>query len=80
MTRLRLLLLILVSCTVMFIGWLILACLYWTESKRAIAYIGFIIAFISVLGQITTLAIILRERQMRRSLMSVDTYSDSDHI
>ncbi|MCO6504009.1 MAG: hypothetical protein J6568_01145 [Snodgrassella sp.] len=62
MTRFKLLLLILGSCTVMFIGWLILASLNWLENKRFIAYICFILAFISVLGQITALAFTLRER------------------
>ena len=64
----------------MFIGWLILACLYWIENKRAIACIGFIIAFFSVLGQISTLAIILRERQIGRSVMPVNVHCDSDQV
>lgn len=68
MNRLNLLLLILLSCTVMFTGLLILACLYWVENRHGMAIVCFALTFISVLGQITALASSLRERnQQQRS-------------
>lgn len=63
MRRTKLFLLILASCTVLFVALLILGCLYWREEKSIIATICFILAFFSVLGQITALALTLRERQ-----------------
>ena len=63
MRRTKLFLLILASCTVLFVALLILGCLYWLEKKSIIATVCFILAFFSVLGQITALALTLRERQ-----------------
>lgn len=75
MTKFKLLLLILASCTFMFIGWIILGCYYWVQNQRNIALMCCLLAFVSALGQFAALAFTLRERaaqQIYRALSSKD--------
>lgn len=66
MTKFKLLLLILASCTLMFIGWIVLGCYYWVQEQRIIALICCLLAFVSALGQIAALAFALRERAAQK--------------
>ena len=75
MTKLKLLLLILASCTFMFIGWVVLGCYYWVHQQHTITIICCLRAFVCALGQFAALAFTLRERacqQMYQTLSSND--------
>lgn len=66
MTRLKLLLLLVASCSVMFIGLVLLGSYYWVQHARFIALPCFLVAFICALGQIGALAVFLRERALQQ--------------
>lgn len=65
MTRIKLLLLLVASFSVMFIGLITLGAYYWAHNQKSTALICCLLGFVSALGQFFSLALLLREHATR---------------
>lgn len=82
MNRLKLLLLLVASFSIMFMGLMVLGSYYWLQQAQGVAVLCFLAAFVCALGQIGALAVFLRERAMMQWLRRqtpLSTPTESDH-